>query len=159
MNFIISGVVFSKAQSPDQKHQHHLEACQKYIPDLLNQKFGLSPTTYGWFFLIIYFTLFLAVLGLPRCVFSLVATRGPLFIAVQASHYGGFLVAEHRLWAHRFQQLWYSGSRMGLDAPWYGIFPDQGLNLCTLHWQADVPLGKSPAIYVLNSCSANSNAN
>ena len=89
------------------------------------------------FFLIIYFTLFLVVLGLPRCVraFSCCNKQGPLFITVhRLLIMVASLVAERRLWAHRFQQLRYSGSRTGLDAPWYGIFPDQGLNLCTLHW-------------------------
>ena len=56
------------------------------------------------------------------------------------------LVAEHRLsggtWA---QQLWLPDSRAQAQELWCslscsaacGVFPDQGLNLCLLHWQAD----------------------
>ena len=63
------------------------------------------------------------------------------------------LVAEHRLQVRGLQQLWHAGSVVvahGLQSKGSvvlvhgfscsvacGIFPDQGLNLCALHWQAD----------------------
>ena len=100
--------------------------------------------------------LFLAVFGLHCCTqaFSSCGEWGLLFVEVcgllivVAS-----LVAEHRLQAHRLQQLWHVGSVVvacGLQSTGSvvvahglscsvacGIFLDQGLNPCPLHWQAD----------------------
>ena len=42
---------------------------------------------------------------------------------------GAALVAEPCAWLHALQELFCSLA--------YGIFPDQGLYLCSLHWQAD----------------------
>ena len=87
------------------------------------------------FLLILFIYLFLAVLGLHYCTdFSLVvATRGySLVCSPWTSHCRGFscgvrapdgqvsVVVAHGLWSMA-----------------YGIFPEQGLNPCLLHWQAD----------------------
>ena len=48
-------------------------------------------------------------------------------------------LVEHRVQVHGFQYLQLEGSVVvatGLGCSTaYGIFPDQGLNLCPLHWQ------------------------
>ena len=106
----------------------------------------------GWitvlFLIILFIYLFGAGLGLPYCVgFSPVAVRGGsspvlehgLLIAVAS------LVAEHALGHEGFSsfrpQALSTGSVivvLGLSCSTArGIFPDQGLNLCLLHWQAD----------------------
>ena len=51
------------------------------------------------------------------------------------------LVLGHRFWAHGLQQLQHAGSvavalRLSCSEA-CGIFPDQGWNLCSLHWWAD----------------------
>ena len=81
----------------------------------------------------------MAVLGLRFCVraFSSCGKRGPLFITVRGPlTIVASLVAEHRLQTRRLSNC---GSRAqslpSLAA--CGIFPDQGLNPCPLHWQAD----------------------
>ena len=98
--------------------------------------------------------LFMAVLGLHCCMeYSLVAVH-KLLIAVAS------LVAEYGLWhagsvvvAPRF---WNTCSTVGackLSCPMVcGIFSDQGLNPCFLHWQADsLPLNHhgSPSLAYL----------
>ena len=78
--------------------------------------------------------LFMAVLGLRFCAraFSSCGKRGPLFIAVRGPlTIAASLVAEHRLQTRRLSNC---GSQAQLLC-W--IFPDQGSNLCPLHWQAD----------------------
>ena len=86
------------------------------------------------YYLFIY--LFLAVLGLRFCAraFSSCGKRGPLFITVRGPlTIVASPVAEHRLRC--------AGSVVVAHGPSCsaacGIFPDQGLNLCPLHWQAD----------------------
>ena len=100
--------------------------------------------------------LFLAVLGLSCCTqaFSSCGERGLLFVAVCGLLTAvASLVAEHGLQARRLQQLWHAGSVVvahrlqnvgsvvvvhGLSCSVAcGIFPDQGSNLCSPHWQAD----------------------
>ena len=51
----------------------------------------------------------------------------------------GLLIAVASLVEHGFQSAWASVvAADGLSCPvTCGIFPDQGLNLCPLHWQAD----------------------
>ena len=86
-------------------------------------------------FIYLYLYLFLAVLGLRFCAraFSSCSKRGPLFIVVRrpltivsslvgstGSRYAGSVVVAHGP----------SGSAA------CGIFPDQGSNPCSLHWQA-----------------------
>ena len=79
----------------------------------------------------------MAVLGLRFCVraFSSCGKRGPLFIAVRRP-----------LSLSRPLLLWSTGSRRAGSvivahgpscSVACGIFPDQGPNLCALHWQAD----------------------
>ena len=106
--------------------------------------------------LFIYLFLFLAALGLCCCAraFSscseweplLAVVHGPL-IAVAPP------IAEHGLQARGLQQLWHAGSAAvarGLQSAGSavmahgsccsavcGILPDQGSNLCPLHWQVD----------------------
>ena len=74
--------------------------------------------------------LFLASLSLRYCVGFLWLWRT-----------GASLVAEHGLQAGRLQQLQPVSSAVvthSLSCPAAcGIFPDQGSNLCPLHWQAD----------------------
>ena len=88
--------------------------------------------------------LFLAALGLCCCVlaFSSCSKRGLLFIVVCGLLIAvASLVAEHGLQAHGLQQLWHAGSVVvahGLScSAACGVFPDQGSNPCSLHWQAD----------------------
>ena len=98
----------------------------------------------------IYFYLFMAVLGLRFCVraFSSCGKWGPLF----------FIVVRGPL------LLWSTGSRRASSvvvahgpscSVACGIFPDQGLNPCPLHWQADSqPLrhqGSPPSFLRLNN--------
>ena len=96
------------------------------------------------------------VLGLHCCAqaFSSCGQRGLLFIAVRSLLIAvASPVAGHRLQACGLQQLWHAGSVVvahGLQSAGSvvvahglscsaacGIFPDQGSNLCPLHWQAD----------------------
>ena len=100
--------------------------------------------------------LFLAVLGLRCCAraFSSCGEQGLLFVAVSGLLTAvASLVVEHRLKAHRIQQFQHAGSVVvarGLQSAGSvvvvhglscsaacGIFPDQGSNLCPLHWQVD----------------------
>ena len=99
--------------------------------------------------------LFLAALGLCCArAFSSCSQRGLLFVEVHGLLIVvASLVAEHGLQARRLLQLWHVDSvvvarglqtavsvvvahRLSFSVA-CGIFPDQGLNLCTLHWQAD----------------------
>ena len=78
----------------------------------------------------------MAVLGLRFCAraFSSCGEQGPLFIAVHRPlTIAASLVAEHRLQTRRLSSC---GSRLSCSVA-CGIFPDQGSNPCTLHWQAD----------------------
>ena len=86
----------------------------------------------------------MAALGLCCCpqAFSSCCERGLLFVAVRGLlNAVASLVAKHRLKVHSLQQLWHTGSVVmahGLScSAACGIFPDQGSNLCPLHWQAD----------------------
>ena len=73
------------------------------------------------------FSLFLAVLGLCCCLdFSLVAAGATLHCPVQVSHCVASLVVSTG-----------STARELSCSATYGIFPDQHLNQCLLHWQAD----------------------
>ena len=78
----------------------------------------------------------MAVLGLHFCAraFSSCGKRGPLFIAVRGPlTIAASLVAEHRLQTRRLSNC---GSRAQLlRGTW--VFPDQGLNPCPPHRQAD----------------------
>ena len=75
----------------------------------------------------IFIYLFLSVLGLRCCSgFSLVVVSG-LLVAVAS-------LVEHSLQGIRASVV---GAR-GISGPVAcGIFPDQGSNLCPLHWQVD----------------------
>ena len=101
-----------------------------------------------------YFFFFLAVLDLHFCAwaFSSCGMRGLLFVAVHrllivvASHCGGFSCCGAwalGAWASVVvvHGLYRAGSVVvahGLSCSTAcGNFPDQGLNLCPLHWQAD----------------------
>ena len=107
-------------------------------------------------FFIYKFILFLAALGLHFCMqaFSSCGKWGLLFIAVHRLLIAvASLVVKHRLQACGLQQLWHMGSVVvahGLQSAGSvvvahglscsaacGIFPDQGSNLCPLHWQVD----------------------
>ena len=77
----------------------------------------------------------MAVLGLRFCAraFSSCGRWGPPFIMVRGPHYRGLLL--------RSTGSRRAGSVVVAHGPSRsmacGIFPDQGLNLCPLHWQAD----------------------
>ena len=89
------------------------------------------------------------VTGLPECDNweategvggeNLVSVRLYLFIWAAL----GLCAAQALLWLQRAGAalwLWQGGSEVvahGLSCSACGIFPDQGLNLCLLHWQAD----------------------
>ena len=93
----------------------------------------------------------------------------PSSCSAQASHCGGFScygaqasVVQHVGSAVMVPRLWSTGSVVVVHeiscSSVYGIFLDQGLNPCPLHWQADsLPLSHlgSPSISgSLNTCSA-----
>ena len=126
-------------------------------PRLLDPRiFNQSQNLVFFFFFIFYFFIDFWLLGLRCCTwaFSTCGKWGLLFIAV----YGllivvASLVAEHGLQARRLRQLQHAGSVVVAHGLWStgsvfvahglscsmacGIFPDQGSNLCPLHWQAD----------------------
>ena len=90
----------------------------------------------------------MAVLGLRFCprAFSSCGERGPLFIAVCGPFtIAASLVAEHRLQTLRLNSCGSQAPGAGSVVVAHGlscsaacgIFPDQGSNLCPLHWQAD----------------------
>ena len=100
--------------------------------------------------------LFLAAFVFHCCMqaFSSCRERGLLFVTVRGLLIVVVsLVVEHWLQAHGLQQLWHTGSVVaahGLQSAGSAvvvhrlscsaareIFPDQGLNPCPLHWQAD----------------------
>ena len=90
------------------------------------------------------FILLLAALGLRYCAgfLQLGRAEATLCCTARASLVAvASLVAEHGLQARGLQQLWHAGSVVvahGLCCSTAcGIFPDQGSNLCPLHWQAD----------------------
>ena len=79
---------------------------------------GLAPVLFFFFFFprfIYLFNLFLAVLGLHRCV--------------QASCCSSFSPCGEQAPEHPLSSRGLSHSEA------CGIFPDQGSNLCPLHWQ------------------------
>ena len=82
-----------------------------------------------FFFFPNFIYLFLTVLGLLCCVwaFSSCSKQGLLFIAMRnlLLEVASFVVE------HRLQSLWLSYSKV------CGIYLDQGLNPCPLHWQAN----------------------
>ena len=122
---------------------------------LLFQANLLTHQTQGWgfiqekkFFLIYFMYLFLAVLGLCCCAwaFSSCGERELLFVVVCGLLTAvASLVAEHGLYARASvvvaRGLQSVGSVVvahGLScSAACGIFPDQDLNPCPLHWQAD----------------------
>ena len=97
-------------------------------------RFSLS---FSFFFFLIYLIyLFLAALGLCCCVraFSRCGEWGAtLRCGARASHCGGFSCCKARALSARASVVVAHGLRCSVAC---GIFPDQGLNLCPLHWQA-----------------------
>ena len=112
--------------------------CETLFVPYLSHNHGFIFYLFLFFFFNFYlFILFLAVLGLRFCAraFSSCGKWGPLFIAVRGPlTIVASLVAEHRLQMHRLSSC---GSRGPSCSAACGIFPDQGLNPCPLHWQAD----------------------
>ena len=122
---------------------------------------------------VFFFFFFLAVLGLRCCTqaFSSCGEQGLLFLVMRRLLIAvASLVAEHGLLACRLQQLWNMGSVVvahGLQSAGSvvvahglscstacGIFLDQSLNPCPLHWQVDSqPLSHqgSPSLLFLNT--------
>ena len=100
-------------------------------------------------FFLLYFSLFFSVLGLPCCWgFSLVvASRGySLVVLCRLLMAVASLVGEHRLQGAQASVVELSGLQ-SIDSIVVvhrlrcsvacGILPDEGSNLCILHWQAD----------------------
>ena len=122
------------------------------------------PENSYFFFKFTYFIyLFLAVLGLRCCMraFSSGGEQGLLFTAVRGLlNVVASLVAEHRLQAHRLQQLWHMGSAVvahGLQSAGsvvvaHGlscsatcrILPDQGSKLCPPALAGGFPITAPP---------------
>ena len=123
------------------------EQCQ--LPMII--KFIFQVLHFFLKYLFIY--LFMVGLGLRFCAraFSSCGKQGPLFNAVRGPlTIEAFLVAEHRLQTRRLSNCVAHGPSCSAAC---GIFPDQGLNPCPLHWQADSqPLRHqgSPRFYILN---------
>ena len=91
------------------------------------------------FFFLIFIYLFiylLAALGLRCCAqaFSSCGERGLLHCGAQASHCGGPSCC--RAWALGAQASVVVAHGLSCSTA-CGIVPDQGLNPCPLHWQAD----------------------
>ena len=93
----------------------------------------------SFFFFFQMIDLFLAVLGL-RCwafsewAFSDCSEQGLIFVVVHGLLIAVASVVEYRLWG-----MWASvvvAHRLSCPEA-HGIFPDQGSNPCSLHWQAD----------------------
>ena len=78
----------------------------------------------------------MAALGLRCCglAFSSCGEWGLLFFAVPASHCSGFSCCGARTLGARASVVVAHGLSCSAAC---GIFPDQGSNLCPLHWQAD----------------------
>ena len=115
------------------------------LPPVFAKYLGLFCTQCGFFFkqyLFIYFGVCWVFLAAWAFLWLRRAGAALQLRCTRASHGGGFFCcrarplecsgfSSHRTWA---QQLWHTG----IVAPWHvGIFLDQGLNVCPLHWQAD----------------------
>ena len=115
------------------------------------------------FFLNKFIYLFLAALGLRCCTlaFSSFCEWGLLFVVVCGPLFVvAFPFAEHRLQAHRLEQLWHVGSRvqakqlwhMGSAAPWHVGSPGPGLKPLSpapaAGFSTTVPPGKPSVVFV-----------
>ena len=93
-----------------------------------------------YFLKIILLICFLAVFTALHRLSLVAMSRGPLFVAILGLLIVVASLVEHRLAAHGLSS---HGSqalepRLSSCGPlWHGIFWDQGLNPCPLHWQAD----------------------
>ena len=87
------------------------------------------------FIYLLFLNLFMAVLGLHFCVraFSSCSKRGPLFITVRGPLSRPLLLRSTGSGRAGSVVVAYGPSCSAA----FGIFPDQGSNLCPLHWQAD----------------------
>ena len=127
---------------------------ENFLWDIMKSQFKCYFFKYKFIYFI--YLLILAALGLRCCMraFSRCGERGLLFIVVRGLLIAvASLVVEHGLQARGLQQLWHSGSVVvarGLQSAGSavvvhglscsaarGIFPDQGSNMCPLHWQVD----------------------
>ena len=98
------------------------------------------------------FILLLASLGLCCCVwaFSSCGEQGLLCYGALTSHCGGFFCC--RAWALDAQASGVAVHRFSCPTA-CGIFLDQGLNLCLLHWQADsLPLSHQISPFYAMCC-------
>ena len=143
----------------NQGYKSNWEKLQFKSVTLAEKYVFVHKDVYLFYYLFIFkiFIYFSAVLGLYCCTraFSSCGERGLLFIALcRLLTAVAYLVAEHGLQAHTFQQLQHAGSVVVVRQPQSvrasvvaarglrcsaacGIFPDQGLNPCPLHWQVD----------------------
>ena len=118
----------------------HSQACQKRSPHTLPRSLSSLRADFFFFFLnkfiYLFIYLFMAVLGLRFCAraFSSCSEWGPLFIAAR----GPLTIAASLVGStgsRRAGSVVVAHGRSCSAA--CGIFPDQGLNPCPLHWQAD----------------------
>ena len=95
---------------------------------MLQIHFGLFFSFFFFFFWLCW--VFIAVLGLPLVV----GEGSTLCCDARASHGGGFSCC--RAWALGHSGFSSFSSQLSCSAA-CGIFPDQGSNLCLLHWRVD----------------------
>ena len=111
------------------------------VPDFAGGAFRLLPLS-AMLAGISLNSIYFAVLGLCCCAraFSSCGERGLLFCGARASHCGGFSCGAWALAYPGFSScsMWaqYLWSKLSCPVA-CRIFPDQGLNLCPLHWRED----------------------
>ena len=88
-----------------------------------------------------FFSFWLHWILVTSWAFSSCREHGLLFTVVHRLLMVASLIAENRLQAYRLQEFQHTGSVVmahSLSCSMAcGMFPDQGLNLCPLHWQVD----------------------
>ena len=101
------------------------------VPGDIRESKGQSPCYWCFVFIFIW----LCHVFVAACVFSLIAVSGGYSLLWCAGFVLWWLLL---LWSmgSREQVSIVVAHRLGCSAAW-GIFPDQGSNLCPLHWQAD----------------------
>ena len=138
--------VFNKPQASICKHRIYsdsrVEAVFNCIPVSLESRLMLHTVVFCFFFKVcilfiyLFIYLFMAMLGLRFCAraFSSCGKRGPLFIAVR----GPLTIVASLVGSTGSRR---AGSVIVAHGPSCsaacGILPEQGLNPCPLHWQAD----------------------
>ena len=129
---------------------YHIRSAKVYFNNIIlrgtleDTPFFFLINLFIYLFIYLFMYLFWAELTLHCCTwaFSSCGKQGLLFVAVHGLLIAvTSLVAEHGLQVRGLQQLWQVGSvvvahELSCSAA-CGIFLEQGLNPCPLHWQAD----------------------